>query len=37
MDTPVADFVRRYHKAGSVRFHMPGPKGIPCLGCEGLT
>lgn len=36
MDTPVADFVRRYHKAGSVRFHMPGHKGIPCLGCEGL-
>ena len=34
METPVADFVRRYASSGTVRFHMPGHKGVPALGCE---
>ncbi len=36
MKTPIADFVGRYRESGSIRFHMPGHKGIPCLGCESL-
>lgn len=36
MDTPIADFVRRYADDGRARFHMPGHKGRPHLGCEGL-
>ena len=36
METPVADFVRRYADAGTFRFHMPGHKGRPFLGCERL-
>ena len=34
MNTPVADFVRRYRESGTVRFHMPGHKGRLFLGCE---
>lgn len=34
METPVADFVRRYAESGTARFHMPGHKGTPFLGCE---
>ena len=34
MTTPVLDFVRRYAESGAVRFHMPGHKGRPFLGCE---
>lgn len=34
MNTPVYDFVRQYQKSGTVRFHMPGHKGRPFLGCE---
>ena len=36
METPVADFVRRYADSGMVRAHMPGHKGKPFLGCEAL-
>ena len=34
MDTPIADFVRRYADSGTSRLHMPGHKGNPFLGCE---
>ena len=34
MNTPIADFVRRYAESGAVRFHMPGHKGRALLGCE---
>lgn len=34
MDTPVYDFVQRYRTSGTARFHMPGHKGRPFLGCE---
>lgn len=34
MDTPVFDYVRRYASGGAARFHMPGHKGRPLLGCE---
>ena len=34
MNTPVADFVQRYAKAGTTRLHMPGHKGRCFLGCE---
>lgn len=34
MNTPVADFVQRYDKAGTARLHMPGHKGRCFLGCE---
>lgn len=34
MNTPVADFVQRYAKAGMARLHMPGHKGRCFLGCE---
>ena len=34
MNTPVADFVQRYAKAGTARLHMPGHKGRYFLGCE---
>ena len=34
MNTPVADFVQRYAKAGTARLHMPGHKGRGFLGCE---
>lgn len=36
MNTPVADFVRRYAESGTARLHMPGHKGHPFLGCEPL-
>jgi len=36
MDTPILDFLRRYEQADMARFHMPGHKGKPFLGCEGL-
>ena len=36
MDTPVADFVRRYAQSGALRLHMPGHKGQSFLGAEGL-
>ena len=32
--TPVADFVKIYAKSNITRFHMPGHKGQPFLGCE---
>lgn len=34
MNTPVADFVQHYAKAGTARLHMPGHKGRCFLGCE---
>ena len=34
MDTPILDFVRQYADSDMVRFHMPGHKGLPFLGCE---
>ena len=34
MNTPVADFVQRYAKAGTARLHMPDHKGRCFLGCE---
>ena len=34
MNTPVADFVRRYRDSATARLHMPGHKGHPFLGCE---
>ena len=36
METPIADFVRRYADSGMVRAHMPGHKGKLFLGCEAL-
>ena len=36
MDTPIFDFLRRYNGADMARFHMPGHKGKPFLGCEPL-
>ena len=36
MNTPVADFVRRYAESGTARLHMPGHKGRAFLGCEAL-
>jgi arginine/lysine/ornithine decarboxylase len=36
MNTPIADFVRRYASADTSRFHMPGHKGNGPLGCEAL-
>ncbi len=36
MDTPIADFVRRYAASGTARLHMPGHKGRGPLGCEAL-
>ena len=32
--TPIADFVARYAKSDTARFHMPGHKGSPVLGPE---
>ena len=34
MKTPIADFARQYANSGVARFHMPGHKGVPLLGCE---
>ncbi len=36
MNTPIYDFVRAYAQSGISRLHMPGHKGAPLLGCEGL-
>ena len=36
METPIADFARRYADSGMIRAHMPGHKGKPFLGCETL-
>ena len=36
MNTPIADFVRRYAASGISRLHMPGHKGRSFLGCEPL-
>jgi len=36
MDTPIYDFLRKYNADGITRFHMPGHKGRPFLGCEPL-
>lgn len=36
MNTPVADFLRRYAQSGTARMHMPGHKGQAFLGCEPL-
>ena len=36
MDTPICDFVREYQKKAAARLHMPGHKGQPFLGCEGM-
>ncbi len=36
MNTPIYDFLRRYAAAGMSRFHMPGHKGTPFLGCEAM-
>lgn len=35
MTTPVWDFLQKYRRKNSARFHMPGHKGVPGpLGCE---
>lgn len=34
MQTPIVDFVKKYADSNISRFHMPGHKGIPFLGCE---
>ena len=34
MNTPIVDFVKDYAERKSVRFHMPGHKGVPILGPE---
>ena len=34
MDTPICDFIKEYEVKGTSRFHMPGHKGVPFLGCE---
>ena len=36
MNTPIADFVAAYAAKQPARFHMPGHKGVPFLGCEPL-
>ena len=36
MQTPIADFTRRYAASGVSRLHMPGHKGRAFLGCEAL-
>lgn len=36
METPIRDFVRSYAQKAPLRLHMPGHKGVPVLGPEGL-
>ena len=36
MITPIFDFVKGYSEGKSVRFHMPGHKGVCQLGCEAF-
>ena len=34
MNTPIADFVKKYIEGKTARFHMPGHKGKPFIGIE---
>ena len=34
MSTPIYDFAKGYAQSGTVRFHMPGHKGVPFHGME---
>lgn len=36
MNTPIIDFVNKYTAGDPARFHMPGHKGKPFLGCESF-
>jgi len=36
MKTPICDFARKYAESSPLRLHMPGHKGAPLLGFEGL-
>lgn len=36
ISTPVVDFVKAYQASSPARFHMPGHKGRPFLGCEPI-
>ena len=36
MNTPIYDFVTAYARSDTRRLHMPGHKGQPFVGCEGL-
>lgn len=36
MITPICDFLKNYQASNTVRFHMPGHKGVPFLGCEPM-
>jgi arginine/lysine/ornithine decarboxylase len=36
MKTPIYDFVQNYIQSNTARFHMPGHKGKPFLGCEPM-
>lgn len=36
MTTPICDFVGQYQESDTVRFHMPGHKGMSHLGMEAL-
>lgn len=36
MNTPITDFVNAYQEQNITRFHMPGHKGKPFVGCEAL-
>lgn len=36
MKTPICDFIKDYAAKDPSRFHMPGHKGVPFLGCEPL-
>ena len=36
INTPIADFVRRYASSDISRLHMPAHKGNSLLGCEAL-
>lgn len=36
MNTPICDFVKEYAVSQGSRFHMPGHKGMPFLGCEAM-
>ncbi len=36
INTPICDFVADYQEKNAIRFHMPGHKGVPRLGCEAM-
>ena len=36
MNTPIYDFVKNYISSDTARFHMPGHKGAPFIGCEAF-